>query len=159
MTTKPSTKIAVSELDNLGHLLDQVPPHHETSVSKQKAIALLAPKLHAMRAKGYSWNGIAAWLMDHGLSVTRGALQGYLRRTGRVDARARSSGGRRPRQRIPESPASGSPPLASVPHVSTPRPPPDTTHASQPLKDVIERSSEPGARRSQFTVRPDTENI
>lgn len=159
MTTKPSTKIAVSELDKLGHLLDQIPPHHETAISKQKAIALLAPKLHAMRAKGYSWNDVAAWLMDNGLSVTRVALQGYLRRTGRVEARARPGAARKPRQRIPGSPASGSPPLAGAPPVSTSPPAPAAAHAPQRIKDDIERRYDPSARRSQFNVRPDTENI
>jgi hypothetical protein len=56
----PPTKIAVSDLDTLDQLLDQVPVHRDTSVSKQRAIGILAPKLYAMRAKGYSWGDIAA---------------------------------------------------------------------------------------------------
>jgi hypothetical protein len=82
----PTTQIAASDLDMLGHLLDQVPVHRDTSVSKQRAIRILAPKLYAMRAKGYSWGDIAAWLMDHGLTAARGGAS-------RLGA-ARSAGGR-----------------------------------------------------------------
>jgi hypothetical protein len=47
----PTTKIAVSDLDTLDQLLDQVPVHRDASVSKRRAIGIPAPKLYAMRVR------------------------------------------------------------------------------------------------------------
>ena len=152
-------KISVSDLDNIERLLDQVPAHRDTSVSKQKAIGILAPKLHAMRAKGYSWKDIAAWLMEHGLSVTPVALQGYVRRVPQADPGVRPAAARKKRRRTPDSPPTSTAPAApaaSVPAVSTPRAGPP---APPVVKDVVERRSDPGARRSEFVVRPDSKDI
>jgi hypothetical protein len=56
---KSNTKIAVSDVDKLEQLLDQVPAHRDTAISKRQAIGRLTPKLRAMLAKGYSWGAIA----------------------------------------------------------------------------------------------------
>jgi hypothetical protein len=152
-------KISVSDLDNIERLLDQVPAHRDASVSKQKAIGILAPELHAMRAKGYSWKDIATWLLEHGLSVTPVALQGYVRRVPQADLGVRPGAARRKRRRTPNSTPMSTPPAApaaSVPAVSTPRAAPPAPPA---VKDVIERRDEPGARRSEFVVRPNSTDI
>jgi hypothetical protein len=153
----PSTKIAVSDLDMLDQLLDQVPVHRDTSVSKQRAIGILAPKLYAMRAKGYSWGDIASWLVDHGLTVTRGALQGYLRRVRPVDANAGSGAARTRPLRARERLASRSPSAAAV--VSEPAATPHTAEAPPRIREIVERRTEPGVRRSEFVVRPDSKDI
>jgi hypothetical protein len=145
----PTTKIAVSDLDTLDRLLDQVPVHRDTSVNKQRAIGILAPELYAMRAKGYSWGDIAAWLVDHGLTITRVALQGYLRRVRSVDANA-DSGAARPRpSRARERLASRSPSAAAA--VTEPAATPHATPEAPPrTRAIIERRTEPGVRRSEF---------
>ena len=124
MAIHPTTKIAVSDLDTLDQLLDEVPVHRDTSVSKQRAIGILAPKLYAMRAKGYSWGDIAAGLVDHGLTITRVALQGYLRRVRSVDANADSGAARprpsRARERLASRPPR--PPSRNRPRLRTRRP-------------------------------------
>ena len=157
MAIHPPTKIAVPDLDTLDQLLDQVPVHRDTSVSKQRAIGILAPKLYAMRAKGYSWGDIAAWLVDHGLTVTRVALQGYLRRVRSVDANA-GPGADSPRPpRTRERPARRSPSAAAV--VSEPPATAHTAEAPPRIREIVERRTEPGVRRSEFVVRPDTKDI
>jgi hypothetical protein len=155
---KPSTKIALSDVDAIDQLLDQVPTHRDTCVSKQKAIGMLAPKLHAMRSKGYSWNAIANWLMDHGLQVTPVALQGYLRRVRPADAAAEPTPARKPgprprERRAGRSPAPAAPPAPAVAPTNAIRPPaPVATSA-------VERRTEAPVRRSEFAVRPDTKDI
>lgn len=79
MTDKKTTRIALSQITTLEQALDQVPARNATEISKARAIAILAPKLHALRAKGYAWRDVAAWLTEHGVSVTTPALQRYLR--------------------------------------------------------------------------------
>ncbi len=158
MAIHPTTKIAVSDLDTLDQLLDQVPVHRDTSVSKQRAIGILAPKLYAMRAKGYSWGDIAAWLVDHGLTITRVALQGYLRRVRSVDANADSGAARprpsRARERLASRPPSAAATLSKP--AATPR---ATPEAAPRMREVVERRAEPGVRRSEFVVRPDSKDI
>ncbi len=158
MAIHPTTKIAVSDLDTLDQLLDQVPVHRDTSVSKQRAIGILAPKLYAMRAKGYSWGDIAAWLVDHGLTVTRVALQGYLRRVRSVDANAAPAASRTrpPRARERVASRSSSAAAAVLEPAATPHPTPE---AAPRMREIVERRAEPGARRSEFVVRPDSKDI
>jgi hypothetical protein len=155
-----STKIAVSDLDTIDQLLDQVPAHRNTSVSKQRAIGILAPKLYAMRAKGYSWGDIAAWRAHHGLTITRVALQRYLRRARPVDANAGSDAARAretapcARERLANLSAS-----AAV-AVSEPAAPPRAAPEAPPrIPDIGERRTEPGVRRSEFVVRPDSKDL
>jgi hypothetical protein len=154
----PSTKIAVSDLDTIDQLLDQVPAHRDTSVSKQRAIGILAPKLYAMRAKGYSWGDIAAWLVDHGLTVTRVALQGYLRRLRVRDTNAGTGSvpTRPPRARERSAYRSVSAAAAVSEPAATPHPTPE---AAPRMREIVERRAEPGARRSEFVVRPDSKDI
>ena len=86
MADRQHAKISASDLENISKKLDAIEAPGDSALSKQKAIAVLAPKLHAMRAKGYTWTAISAWLKDNGLDVTSVALQGYLRRA-RVEAK------------------------------------------------------------------------
>ena len=78
MVDKLNHKIAIEDLATLERLLDEVPVHQETEVSKRRAVRHLAPKLQALRAKGYSWPKVAAWLTKNGLPVGVSLLQGYL---------------------------------------------------------------------------------
>jgi len=94
VTDHKPTKIALAQITTLEQGLDQVPAHSATEISKARAIAMLGPKLHAMRAKGYAWRDVAAWLTEHGLAVTVPALQRYLR-----EGKTAQSGGTRARSR------------------------------------------------------------
>ena len=154
-------KISVSDLDNIDRLLDQVPVHRDTSVSKLKAVTILAPKLHAMRAKGYTWPAIAAWLMEHGLTITATALQGYLRRVPSVDTNERRRAARRRHTHVRDGAAIRPPPpgVAPVPTVTTHREVQETPAAEALARQVVERPAEPSVRRSAFVVRPDTKDI
>jgi hypothetical protein len=57
-------KIALSEISNLQQLINQAPARSATEVSKRQAIAMLAPNIFELRAKGYAWRDVAAWLTD-----------------------------------------------------------------------------------------------
>ncbi|MGD0680145.1 MAG: hypothetical protein ABSC94_32585 [Polyangiaceae bacterium] len=159
MAVNQSTKIDVSDLANIEHLLDEVPAHRHTAVSKQRAIDILAPKLYAMRAKGYSWKDIAGWLMDHGLAVSPVALGGYLRRVRGAGTHDRSKGGRKRRPRMREDRTARSPAAAAPQTVSTAHASLDGGAATKPVQGAMDRRNEPGARRSEFVVRPDTKDI
>jgi hypothetical protein len=158
---KHNTKIAVSDLEKLEQLLDQTPAHLNTVISKRQAIGRLAPKLHAMRGKGYSWTAVAQWLTEHGLSVSTAVLHGYLRYT----PPTRASGSTRPpkwrRERMPAGAAIGSTPLpASEQAVPVPMPAQrDGNAAKAPPKEVPAPKRDHGTRRSEFPVRPDSDDI
>jgi len=155
-----STKIALTDVAKIEQLLDEVPKRRDTAVSKQQAVSILAPRLRAMRSKGYSWHDIATWLMDHGLTVGPVALQGYLRRVREADASVEKRPGRKRRDHMRETSAGGPTPSTASTGVPGPRAQPDPAPRAPPLvKDVIERRIEPTARRSDFVVRPDTKDI
>ena len=107
-----------------------------------------------MRATGYSWGDIAAWLVDHGLTITRVALQGYLRRVRSVDANA-DSGAARPRPSRARERLASRPPYAAA----TLSEPAATPEAPPRIQEIVERRTEPGVRRSEFVVRPDSKDI
>ena len=115
MTPKKRCKISVSELRNIARSLDALPPHRDTSVSKQKAIALLAPELHAMRSKGYSWSAIAALLTSNGVPVSAVALQSYLWRARVADETVRPASRRKRRARVAHDSATALPAAFSAP--------------------------------------------
>ncbi len=75
MPPKPSAKIPLSEVAKLEQLIDQEPAREQSAVSKRQAVAMLAPKLYEMRRKGYAWSDVAAWLSEHGLTMSAAALQ------------------------------------------------------------------------------------
>jgi hypothetical protein len=158
---KHNTKIAVSDLEKLEQLLDQTPAHRDTVISKRQAIGRLAPKLHAMRGKGYSWNAVAQWLSEHGLSVSTGVLNGYLRDTVPTHATASvrlPKAGRKFRP-TPAAPVVMSAP-APVQAASAPVPAQREVNPSKPAaKEPIALKREQGARRSEFPVRPDSDEI
>jgi hypothetical protein len=155
-------KIAVAEIEKLEQLLDETPAHRATAVSKREAIVRLAPKLFDLHAKGYSWHEVAVWLTEHGLRVSKSVLGGYLRRTPANIGR-RAAHHARPRRQ------------ASVPSSATT----SAAHASEsmleqapkrPSNAAAERSTEQATvhlvraaddcrRRSEFAVRPDSDEI
>ena len=161
MVDKSNTKIAVSDVDKLEQLLDQVPAHRDTAISRRQAIVRLKPKLRAMLAKGYSWAAIAAWLSEHGLAVSKSVLQGYLRHSspaaGGFSARAR--GGRQKRVEEPFASTSGSTAPADPPVVAAPSVKREVSAAKPAAKEAVGRPIEQGARRSEFAVRPDSEEL
>ena len=171
MTDTQPTKIALSDVETLQQLLDEVPAHRATTVSKQQAIAMLAPRLHAMRAKGYTWRAIAAWLMDHGLSVSQHALERYLGHIRKAEAEGRRSAARKGRSRVLDTAATGVPPPAPAPRAgSTPQPTstangtaspaPEASPARlPPVTSVVERQSEPTARRSESGAHPEAKKV
>jgi hypothetical protein len=152
-------KISVSEVDNISRRLDTVEAPSDASVSKQKAIAILAPKLHAMRSKGYSWSAIATWLKDNGLDVTAVALQGYLRRVRLAEKSKRPPAIRKGRDRNPTDGATSTPTVTRAPVATAP-----TTRLApaEPLaaKPPGQRAAQPSPTRyGTFVPREDTKDI
>jgi hypothetical protein len=90
--------------------------------------------------------------------VTRVTLQGYLRRVRVQDTKAGSgAAGPRPtraRERLASRPASAA--AAVLEEATTPHP---TAEAAPRMREIIERRAEPGARRSEFVVRPESKDI
>src|SRR5258708_4782391 len=76
----PKNKFAAETVQQLQQSLDAVAPYQATELSKQQAIRALAPQIHALRSKGYSWTAVAAMLSGHGVPVSVAALRTYLRR-------------------------------------------------------------------------------
>jgi len=81
MKDPPKKKTVALELvTKLQQQVGEMPPYEPTHVSKQKAIAMMAPAIAAMRAKKYPWKAIAARLTENGVEVSVAALRTYLRR-------------------------------------------------------------------------------
>jgi hypothetical protein len=97
MKDNKSSTIALSQIATLEQALDEAPARSTTEVGKGKAIGILAPKLYALRAKGYTWRDVAAWLTDHDVAVTPAALQRYLRE-GKIAAAKRDKVGAKTRR-------------------------------------------------------------
>jgi hypothetical protein len=162
VTDKHSTKIALSEIATLGHLIDQAPARCASEVSKRRAISILAPKLYELRGKGYAWRDVATWLTEHGLAVTVPALQRYLRgvkppagsgQPGRPTG-AHNKGSRDGKTGSRISPAA----FVEVPVVSGRE---MNTAASAAALGLQAKAPAPeqGKRRSEFVPRPDSEDI
>ena len=158
MTPQKRRKISASELHKIAQSLDALPPHRDASVSKQKAIALLAPELHAMRSKGYSWSEIATLLTNNGLPVTAVALQSYLWRARVADETERPTSRRKRRARVAHDSATALPAVVSAPVrvVTTSR---ELPAGSASNERPIERPTEELRRRSTIVVRPDSDEI
>jgi hypothetical protein len=161
VTDKPSTKIALSEIATLEHLIDQAPARSASEVSKRRAIGILAPKLYELRAKGYAWREVAAWLTEHGLAVTAPALQRYLRGVkppATSGNPSRSTGGRTKASRDERTASRISPPaLVQVPVISGRQMNAASVAAIGPQAKAP--APEQGKRRSEFVPRPDSEDI
>jgi hypothetical protein len=158
VTPQKRCKISVSELRNIARSLDALPPHRDTSVSKQKAIALLAPELHAMRSKGYSWSVIAALLTSNGVPVSAVALQSYLWRARVADETVRPASRRKRRARVAHDSATALPAVVSAPvRVATTSLEPPVAPAS--AERLLERPAEESRRRSAFVDRSESDDI
>jgi len=132
LADRQHAKISTSEVEKISKKLDAIEAPSDSALSKQKAIAVLAPKLHAMRSKGYTWSAISAWLKDNGLDVTSVALQGYLRRA-RLDAKKnRAAVGRKAGAQKPADAASSAPPPTTTPTRRAMRPPGRGRKSSRP---------------------------
>jgi hypothetical protein len=158
MKDNKSTTIALSQIATLEQALDEAPARNATEVGKGKAIGLLAPKLYALRAKGYTWRDVAAWLTDHDVAVTPAALQRYLRegkiaaaKRDKVDAKTRREG-------VPREVAPGTATVDSNAAPSQPRPS-NATPSAQTPKAGAAATARPAYAPGKFIPRPDTENI
>jgi hypothetical protein len=155
MTDGKNGKITLSQIAILEQALDEAPTRSTTDVGKAKAISILAPKLHALRGKGYAWREIAAWLTERGVVVTAVSLQRYLReeklaatRRDKVRPTSRRSG---PARDV--TPTTTSSPVAAVSaNASTPQPGPRTPPHAAP----VPAGSRP-PHPSSFVPRPDSE--
>jgi hypothetical protein len=156
---KHSAKIPLSEVSKLEQLIDQEPAREQSAVSRRQAVAMLAPKLYEMRRKGYAWSDVAAWLSEHGLTMSAAALQRHLRSvkdaTARGSVRGRGKGpgdvhGSAPRAFAASTSAAANP-TAPPPKASLPLGPP----VVEPKAHELEAPKvAPG-----FTVRPDRKVI
>ena len=158
LADRQHAKISASEVEKISKKLDAVEAPSDSALSKQKAIAVLAPKLHAMRSKGYTWSAISAWLKDNGLDVTSVALQGYLRRA-RLDAKKnRAAVGRKAGAQKPADAATSAPPPMTTPISAnkTRNAPAGPGSEKQPT----ERAAQPSpVRYGTFVPREDTKDI
>ena len=163
VTDKPSTKIALSEIATLEHLIDQAPARSASEVSKRRAISILAPKLYELRGKGYAWRDVATWLTEHGLAVTVPALQRYLRGVKPPAATGDSGRSRGARSKASRNGEAGSriSPAASVdvPVVSPGREMNTAASTAARGPQAKAPAAEQGKRRSEFVPRPDSEDI
>ena len=155
MPPKPFAKIPLSEVAKLEQLIDQEPAREQSAVSKRQAVAMLAPKLYEMRRKGYPWSDVAAWLSDHGLTMSAAALQRHLRSvkeaTARGSARGRGKGtgdvnGNAPRAVAASTSAAAEPPVP---------PPKASPPLGPPVVEPRARDVEPPKAAPGLTVRPD----
>jgi hypothetical protein len=158
VTPKKRCKISLSELHNIARSLDALPPHPDTSVSKQKAIALLAPELHAMRSKGYSWSAIATLLTNNGVPVSAVALQSYLWRARVADETDRPASRRKRLARVSHESATALPTVVSMP-VRVATTVHDVPDALASAERLIERPAEELRRRSAFVDRSEYDEI
>lgn len=157
MVDKKATRVALSQIASLEQELDQTPARNATEVSKGHAIAILAPKLHALRAKGYAWRDIAAWLTEHGVSVSTPALQRYLRTAKPSLKREKGGGGSRLGSALEQR--------SSTAHASTS--PSTRAHGTQTTGSVpppVRTPTDANTRGQQptpdgFVVRPDRREI
>ena len=99
-TTPNLTAESVHEIGNALDRLEEKP----RPLSVREAVAMLKPKIAALRAKGYSFDEIAAELTRHGLKITGGSVKVY---TGGGGAKKTS---RKPRT---EKPAAQAPETAT----------------------------------------------
>jgi hypothetical protein len=109
----------------------------------------------------YSWGAIAAWLSEHGLAVSRSVLQGYLRSSSSA-ATGTSARARKGRQKRVEEQSAGISTLIAPAHppvVATPPVKRKAPAAKPTAKEAVGRPIEHGARRSEFAVRPDSEEL
>jgi hypothetical protein len=151
---KPNTQIPLSAIDQLEQLLEQVPVYHATAVSKRLAIARLSPQLHALRAKGYTWKACALWLTEHGLAITPSVLTEYLQ-PGPIDSAATPSKAHRPTRKRAD--AASMRPAAAIPAAALPTRDPSASTAVP--NELAERRGGQRGRRSEFPIRPDSEEI
>jgi hypothetical protein len=159
---KQAAKIAVAEIEKLEQLLDETPAHHATAVSKREAIVRLAPKLFDLHAKGYSWHEVAVWLTEHGLRVSKSVLGDYLRRMRANLRRAAAQRSRPRRQASVSSPTttSAAHPSESMLEQAPKRPANAPVERSTEQASVrLVRAADDGRRRSEFAVRPDSDEI
>ena len=72
--------LTADDLEILRRELSELPTTRPRTVTKQRAIAELAPELAAAQRRGYTVEDLAQLLADRGLAMTPGTLRGYLRR-------------------------------------------------------------------------------
>ena len=72
-TTSQLTAETVQEIGNALDRLEEKP----RPLSVREAVVLLKPKIAALRARGYSFDEIAAELTRHGLKITGGSVKVY----------------------------------------------------------------------------------
>ena len=120
---------------------------------------MLAPKLYEMRRKGYAWSDVAAWLSEHGLTMSAAALQRHLRSvkdaTARGSARGRGKGPGDGNGNAPRALAASTPAAAD----STAPPPKASQPLGPPGVEPKVRDLEPPKVAPAFTVRPDRKII
>lgn len=177
------SKIPMSAIEEARRVLEDVPDHDVTEVSKAQAIRLLSPQIHAMQSKGYSLSHIASVLSNKGISITGVTLRNYLNHLRSEAQQKTNRKGNRDRGRSRTRSASGADkPPATILNESatgsrtttvsdreqvarenvvriTPRTGPSAAEVTDPAKTVAPRADEHIPRRSGFTPRRDTEDI
>jgi hypothetical protein len=159
VTNHKPTKIALTEITTLEQALDDAPARKPTEVSKGEAIAILAPKLNALRTKGYTWREVAAWLTEHGVAVTAPALQRHLRapHPAAADRHRGRSVGRGRRGSIDRATAFRDAPVGTAAKPAPSPPVPKDAPSPQATPEAAARASGPTAVRPAFAPRRDPE--
>ncbi len=104
---RQTTKIRRADIEKAAQFFDEAPQMEPDEVTRKEAIRILAPKIRAMRRKGYTWAKIAEVLATFGIAIEADLLVSYYRAAGEAPA----ASGKRARRAMqasnsPASPAS-----------------------------------------------------
>ena len=72
-------KIRREDIEKAAQYFDEAPEVQPEEVTRKEAVRTLAPKIKAMRRKGYTWPKIAELLTKYGISIEPGLLTSYFR--------------------------------------------------------------------------------
>ena len=76
MAKGTTINLTAENVQEIGNALDRL-EEKPRPLSVREAVVMLKPKIAALRAKGYSFDEIAAELTRHGLKITGGSVKVY----------------------------------------------------------------------------------
>jgi hypothetical protein len=174
------TKIAIVDVLKMRDAAEQMPAPECAEVSRQRAIAMMAPALLSMHNRGYTWPVIVKWLREQGLLITSTTLQKVLRRAvvkrdTDLGSPPEASCRPRPAAAAAKPPRRGPPDLQPVDRRSVTKSPPaegresaprsgdsavpSGTPAPPPTASSVAALQPTAAPKGTFVMRPDTPNL
>jgi hypothetical protein len=173
-------KLAIDDVLRMRERAANVPVPEPTEVSRQRALAMMAPVLLEMHERGHTWPAIVRWLNEQGLSIRNSTLQKVLRNAASVPRPAPSARRTAKTHLTPHAKAAGAATTDAIPvpapdakavtrgppvragespsrrtngaaSPSSPAPAPEALGASP--------SSAPSSPKGTFVIRPDTPDL